>query len=1097
MHRSDGTNLEQLHTPRAFLDEVYRSLHYEDGTLLDAVHLPDDYSRSEWVDKGDWLSLAAEIGAEKVFFVNNDPVLVFCTQEDADPHKLLNVFRRYWCMARPQCLFLALPGELRVYSLNQDPAKNVETWQNIKPLDVVRKATDVAQILQAYRREQVETGQLFQEKRFGDIEQRADKRLIQDLKLVRQALLDTGLKPRYAHALIGRSIFIRYLEDREILTSTYFEGVAAQNPQWQDLLSNNYLKPDASPTSHERWYDRVLQNKMFTYAFFQQLALDFNGDMFPRDQEEEDAVDQSHLDLLSKFLLGDVDPHQPALFLWAYDFEIIPTDLISSIYEEFYHANNEDDKGTHYTPSVLVEYVLSETLSNDCLAQNPRILDPACGSGIFLVEAFRRIVRYKVQQSGKQLNSGELRQILREQIAGIEINSEAVHVAAFSLYLALLHYQEPPDIRQNPRLPNLIFRGEPVNDIYDFGILFNINTFNPTAAEREILNNKLDKQPKFKGRTNIQKFLKISEHLPVTEHSFDIIVGNPPWGSSKGVSTETQKGWCESFGWSIGDIEPSQAFIARVLPLMKSSGTCGFLVSTGVFLKHQKNSEEFRRRWLDQCTLKTVVNFAHVRHVFFSADSPFAFIQFDTEKPLSGHRIKYWSAKRTDMVDRLQVIVLSLPDLKQIAQTELQNSSYLWKTYWWGSHRDAALINTLSLNPSLGELLEIHGWGTPYRGFQGPRKTAKNYPSGWLTEFNELPGDDFRRYGPIDPNKLVVVPEEVHRKGAREIYEGWRILVKRTQNDGDNTNGVIVARLEAVPYSVRNTIHGFSVTTASDWERKVLIGILWSSIARYFLFMVSSGWGIYHYEIHLDELMLLPIRFPENLSLRNRIIKIVDKLLSWNYDEPDTLFRSKSNPELAPLEQQLDEAIFELYGLSQSERNLIEDMCSVGFELLYRKTSKKATSRVDFALQKSHGTLSDLTKTLSNDIALQNYLMTFLQIWNRELEPGGEFSWRVIRPANVPMIAVIFTTQEKGQIVPQENLDDTFDWHEVLQRCAKVLQQPVSRRIYIDGMIRVVTDTQIYIIKKDERRLWTNSMAREDADATRLQAIHLQQPEAL
>jgi hypothetical protein len=92
-------------------------------------------------------------------------------------------------------------------------------WQEIKPLDVVRKAADVAETLQAYRREQVETGRLFQEKRFGDLEQRADKRLIQDLKLVRQALLNTGLKPRYAHALIGRSIFIRYLEDREILTS--------------------------------------------------------------------------------------------------------------------------------------------------------------------------------------------------------------------------------------------------------------------------------------------------------------------------------------------------------------------------------------------------------------------------------------------------------------------------------------------------------------------------------------------------------------------------------------------------------------------------------------------------------------------------------------------------------------------------------------------------------------------------------------------------------------------------------------------------------------------------------------------------------------
>jgi hypothetical protein len=42
-------------------------------------------------------------------------------------------------------------------------------------------------------------------------------------------------------------------------------------------------------------------------------------------------------------------------------------------------------------------------------------------------------------------------------------------------------------------------------------------------------------------------------------------------------------------------------------------------------------------------------------------------------------------------------------------------------------------------------------------------------------------------------------------------------------------------------------------------------------------------------------------------------------------------------------------------------------------------------------------------------------------------------------------------------------------------------------------MIRVVSDTQIIIIKRNEMRLWTRSMAREDAEATLLQAIHLQE----
>src|SRR5438067_3485524 len=114
-------------SPRAFLDEVYRSLGYEEGSLLNAVARPEPGTREEqeWIEKGDWLVLAKEVKAEKILFVNNDPVIVFCdlpsisTDEEQRDKKLLETFRKVWCMARPLCLFIAFPGELRVYSLNK------------------------------------------------------------------------------------------------------------------------------------------------------------------------------------------------------------------------------------------------------------------------------------------------------------------------------------------------------------------------------------------------------------------------------------------------------------------------------------------------------------------------------------------------------------------------------------------------------------------------------------------------------------------------------------------------------------------------------------------------------------------------------------------------------------------------------------------------------------------------------------------------------------------------------------------------------------------------------------------------------------------
>src|SRR5258708_5267444 len=148
-------------------------------------------------------------------------------------------------------------------------------------------------------------------------------------------------------------------------------------------------------------------------------------------------------------------------------------------------------------------------------------------------------------------------------------------------------------------------------------------------------------------------------------HSFDIIVGNPPWGFEEGMTAimrESQKqvqSWCEVYGWSIGDKEFSQAFIARTLSLLKVGGQCGFLVSTGIFFKHHENSQRFRQRWLEECTIKTVVNFVHVRHSFFNAVAPFAFVHYEASPADLYHRIHYWSVKKTEIIDRVQAVILT------------------------------------------------------------------------------------------------------------------------------------------------------------------------------------------------------------------------------------------------------------------------------------------------------------------------------------------------------------------------------------------------------------------------------------------------------
>ena len=91
-------------------------------------------------------------------------------------------------------------------------------------------------------------------------------------------------------------------------------------------------------------FTKVLGNREFTYAFFDRIAGDFNGDLFPVTNEEKQAVTESHLRLLQRFLGGEIADDIPRLFFFAYRFDVIPIELISSIYEAFYNAEKGTDQ---------------------------------------------------------------------------------------------------------------------------------------------------------------------------------------------------------------------------------------------------------------------------------------------------------------------------------------------------------------------------------------------------------------------------------------------------------------------------------------------------------------------------------------------------------------------------------------------------------------------------------------------------------------------------------------------------------------------------------------------------------------------------------
>lgn len=1055
--------------PDIFLREVYLHLDYESD--LGSYDLSNTTSYSE-LRLGSWLEQVAKLGAQRIFYVHGHPTVIFFrlthllgvdTSEIED--KIREIHIEVWNTSRIPLFFVALPTELRIYSAFQKPARTVSEWtEKSRWLKRIEDIAQISETLRDFSRLEVESGRLFFEKE-NDFkrENRVDRWLLRNLRLLRRQLQGEDLEKReHVHALIGRSIFIRYLEDRDVLVPEYFLG-----------------QTDGKHKS----YAECLRSKADTFSLFKKLRVDFNGDIFPLSEAEEEKISERDVSLMRDFLLGRDMGAQPDLLFWAYRFDVIPVEVVSSIYEEFYDENsNDEDTGTHYTPTSLVDFVLAQTLTQEKLDSGVRVLDPACGSGVFLVEVFRKLVQHrKTRAPDKPLLRKELTEILLNSVVGIDVNSAAIQVAAFSLYLALLDYLNPPDIRKHKHLPKLVYNPG-VND--SGHNLFQANAFWLTHSEQTELEKRVATGVLSDKESNDIAFLFRQPKLQLKNHSFDVIIGNPPWGADDTAKRPLSLRWCGVFSFPIGDKELSQSFICRAQYLLKEGGEIGLLVSTGVLFKHEETSVAFRKRWLRENRIRAVFNFAHVRDVFFKkqkkdAIAPFIAVFYTPSVNVKGgplneislrNRIAYYSIKKTRFIERLQTVVIDADALQFLRQETLLSNDWLWKTYMWGGSSDAELIGELkSLYPSLSSIITAHG-----RGYQegGGKKEKHTREFGVSVELAtdllaEIPNDLLRQetYQSGAAKNSVrhyfteVLSRYVHALGQPIIFYGPRILIKRGVSRSKLKNGEIQARLTNVPFAVRNSVIGVRVDDLSEEQSKVVLGIIRSSLAKYYHFLTCSTWGFWHYEIHVEEHLGLPICMPDDASLQRHIVDTVDQMLEKTNEI--ALLRQPIDENV--LQQQLDNLIFKLYSLSEEQQDLVTDLCYTTLEFFYNGSKSRASSTPDAEW-------------------LVQYCQAFSEIWNERLNAKSlALQASIYLTTNGLMCGMAFELKEKTLVTSPEIVQDDLEWRRWFRKLSQSLMQRYSSQVYTDMVVKELSDSAVFIAKRGERRLWTKSKAREDA----------------
>ena len=825
------------------LENVFDALDFLDDQGLVTVDTPDVGHGRAYV----WQEISGKLQLDAAYFHGNVPVVYFKELQTTDDDYLWDLHRSLWNHNRAPLLIAVLPQEVRVYNCFAPPVRDSGRLMPENPalLQAVQQVTDVLTLrreLSEYRRREIVSGRFAraQQEEFNR-EQRVDNRLLDNLRHVRRRLLSDGLSKPVANSLLGRSIFVRYLEDREVIKTEFF-GRFASGQSFSDLLANSRTE---------------------TYQLFDELADKFNGDLFPINGQEQHQVKPQHLQLLGRFLRGD-QVSSGQMYFWAYNFKYIPIELISAIYETFL----DDDRrrnSAYYTPPEIVDFVLNEVLPFETKPQNIKILDPACGSGIFLVEAYRRLVTLQQHaRTGENLTFDELRDLLMGAIYGVDLSEDAIQVAAFSCYLALLDFLEPKSIWEEVRFPTLKGTNLFVNDFFDL-------------------------------------------EAPFNEQRYDIIVGNPPWRSSL---TALAADYVRRNRHSIGDKQIAQAFLWRAPTLLADEGrACLLAPSKGVLFNQSGPNREFRRQFFTTNQITQVVDFsAFRRSLFRQAVAPMVAVFFQTGSSTDSGRneILYLSPHPSPLSESLAGIVVFGDEVRRFPSQQVAGHPYIWKVALWGTPRDLGLIDDLSHRfPPLERVGEVRGW-LIQEGVSVNGDSAHLAPE--LATMRYVPVEAVEPFHVSSGREDRIGGEVFHRPGNRKVYTGPHVLIR----GGAVSGGFLASAFLPDDAVFKNGIIGIAGPPEDEVYLKVACAYVNSSLARYYQFLTTSTWGVERDVVRLTEYKSLPCAIPlEDKELLESIVDLVDEIQKPGTDR-DWL------PEL-------DDLVFRSYGLTSFERQLIDD----------------------------------------------------------------------------------------------------------------------------------------------------------------------------
>jgi hypothetical protein len=940
---------------------------------------------------------------------------------------LAELHRLAWNFSRTPLLLTVEPHLLRAYTCCEQPLRDDygETlpseisearYHFERPTALSEKAAHALQWLE------LASGRFIQRhKRRFQSKGRANSLLLDNLKIVRAQLHTMGLEHDIIHDLLARVIFIQFLFHRRDS-----DGNAALSPAYLARLYERGVLSVPYETLGE-----LLAHHSDSYRLFRYLNDRFNGDLFPgkgaqsdeREQEwhaEMEMVHAEHLLLLKEFIEGRMLMHSGQYSLWPeYAFDTIPLEFISSIYETFVQPS----AGTVYTPPHLVDFVLDGVLPWRGEEWDLKILDPACGSGIFLVKAFQRLIyRWKQAHPGRRMSSEVLRSLLENNLFGVDVNSHAVRVASFSLYLAMCDEIDPRHYWQQVRFPVLRERRLLATDF------FSENT------------------PGLQTEEDAQRY--------------DIIVGNPPWG--KNTVSEPAKKWAQLHEWALsyGDIGP--LFVAKATSLTKSSGRVALFQPCGTLLFNSSTpAQAMRKRFFETFQIEEVVNLATLRFgIFPKAIGPAALITLRPEPP-SSESLTYIVPKPTESGgDNDYRIVIDPYDIHEIHPEEVANDPAIWTALMWGSRRDLALLHWLAQWPTL-TAYKTKGRIRTRRGvIRGDRKKSQAIIERPMLEGGDFPEETFLS---LDPGKLTVNDDPwTDGKASTDFsaFEPRQLIIKQAWTI---EHGRFKAAIVDPPGAGVLCTDSYVSVQAGEEDKAILDAACLSynsSLAVYYLLLRSARFASYIPSINTTELLSVPCPKPE--------AELLDGIHTFT---------------------DVDQRIQETFRFAPAEWVLVED--TLRYTLPDFKGGPNSPGRLPTRRQSDRG---------EEEPEIHTYCRWFLRVLRAGFGANKAVCATVFEEAtgkSLPVRLVAIHLDWPGrEDLTVEPIDDNA-LAERLHRVYHLLVEGSEQGVCFRRVARVfdVMDhagqriPTIFIVKLDQARYWSRSIALRDADEISLEIM--------